>query len=87
RSLLQNDLKLEEPSTNNLEEPKRDTIREREQLDKLKREFDTNPLDELRSQIDTTAAALDTVMTFEAQKCLFYAKSRIVWFAQDGTSL
>ncbi|KAF7655328.1 hypothetical protein LDENG_00057600 [Lucifuga dentata] len=51
-----------------------------QQLTKLQRDFDSNPSESLRQQIDVTAAALDTLLSSEAQRSLLFARQRIYEF-------
>ena len=51
-----------------------------QKLSKLQGDFNANPSADLRLQIDATTAALDTLLSKEAQKSLLFAKHRMYEF-------
>lgn len=51
-----------------------------EQLNKLQGEFNLKPSEGLRLQIDTTTAALDTLLSKEAQKSILFGKHKMYEF-------
>lgn len=56
-----------------------------QQFNKLQREFDINCSDDLRFQVETSSAALDTFMSSEAQRSILFAKHRMHEFGNKPT--
>lgn len=56
-----------------------------EKLSKLQGDFNVNPSEDLRLQIDATASALDTLLSKEAQNSLLIAKHRMYEFGNKSS--